>query len=202
MVAVCRSLGSGGKSTLLHVLGLALDALRRWIGPDWRPGILAAHAARCAHGRSGNRPCRVSSSSFHHLLPEFSAPREYRDADAHCAAGSRRLEREVAPRAGDARAGRLDRPARHTIPGCCRAASSQRVAIAPGARDGAVASCWPTSRRGTSTSTRPKTLHDLLREMHRETRPDVGHRDAQTLVWRRACNRVLRLEDGQLREAR
>ena len=45
------------------------------------------------------------------------------------------------------------------------------------------------------------SLHDLLKDMHAEQGPDVDHRHAQPAL-AAACDRVFRLERGQLHQSR
>jgi lipoprotein-releasing system ATP-binding protein len=188
MLAIVGASGVG-KSTLLHVLG-GLDA------PD--DGTL----------RIGDADLRQMADQdlvsfrnrnvgfvfqFHHLLPEFSALENAemptRIARMKVAEGRTRaatLLRTVG--LGD----RLE----HT-PGMLSGGEQQRVAIARALvmRPALLLADEPTGDLDEHTS---EALHDLLREMHRETglTSVIATHNPRLAA---ACDRILRLEDGKLR---
>jgi lipoprotein-releasing system ATP-binding protein len=191
MVAIVGASGVG-KSTLLHVLG-GLDAIDA--------GLVRIGDADLAAMRTDDltkfRNKHVGFVfQFHHLLPEFTAlenagmplriagrPSEERDGRA----------RAILDRVG--LSGRLTHK-----PGMMSGGEQQRVAIARAL----VMEPWllladePTGDLDEHTA---ETLHDLLREMHRErglTSIIATHNPRLAA----ACDRVLRLEEGKLREAR
>src|SRR3954462_11552102 len=190
MVAIVGASGVG-KSTLLHVLG-GLDAL------DAGSVRIGDHdlAAMKSDALTAFRNRHVGFVfQFHHLLPEFTALENagmpMRIARRPAAERDRRatllLER-VGLR------GRLPQK-----PGMLSGGEKQRVAIARAL----IMDPWllladePTGDLDEHTA---ETLHDLLREMHRErglTSIIATHNPRLAA----ACDRVLRLEDGQLREA-
>jgi lipoprotein-releasing system ATP-binding protein len=190
MVAIVGASGVG-KSTLLHVLG-GLDALD---GGSVRIGD-ADIATMRPDALTTFRNQRLGFVfQFHHLLPEFTAlentgmpmriarrPAEERDARAAALL---------------ARVGLTGRLAHK--PGMMSGGEQQRVAIARAL----VMDPWllladePTGDLDEHTA---ETLHDLLREMHRErglTSIIATHNPRLAA----ACDRVLRLEEGQLRDA-
>jgi lipoprotein-releasing system ATP-binding protein len=190
MVAIVGASGVG-KSTLLHVIG----------------GLDAADAGTIRIGDADLR--RMSADElvafrnrhigfvfqFHHLLPDFTAlenagmpmriPRHATD------------EREARARGLLERVGlgeRLDHK-----PGMLSGGEQQRVAIARALimNPSLLLADEPTGDLDEATA---ETLHDLLREMHRErglTSIIATHNPRLAA----ACDRILRLEGGQLRIA-
>jgi lipoprotein-releasing system ATP-binding protein len=191
MVAVVGASGVG-KSTLLHVLGVldSIDAGSIRIGDvavtSMEPDALVAFRNRHVG----------FVFQFHHLLPEFTAlentgmpmriarrPAEERDARA----------RLLLDRVG--LTGRLEHR-----PGMLSGGEQQRVAIARALvmEPSLLLADEPTGDLDEHTAA---ALHDLLREMHRErglTSIIATHNPRLAA----ACDRVLRLEEGKLREAR
>jgi lipoprotein-releasing system ATP-binding protein len=191
MVAVVGASGVG-KSTLLHVLG-GLDAVD---GGSVRIGD-ADLAAMKPDDLTAFRNKHVGFVfQFHHLLPEFSAL-ENAGMPMRIArmAGDERDERA---RALLERVGLGERLAHK--PGMLSGGEQQRVAIARAlVMDPRVLLAdEPTGDLDEHTA---ENLHDLLREMHRErglTSIIATHNPRLSA----ACDRVLRLEEGRLREAR
>jgi lipoprotein-releasing system ATP-binding protein len=191
MVAIVGASGVG-KSTLLHVLG-GLDALD---GGSIRIGDQDL-AAMTPDQLTAFRNRHVGFVfQFHHLLPEFTALENagmpMRIARRPAGERDRRAEALLA------RVGLSDRLAHK--PGMMSGGEQQRVAIARAL----VMEPWllladePTGDLDEHTA---ETLHDLLREMHRErglTSIIATHNPRLAA----ACDRVLRLEDGKVREAR
>jgi lipoprotein-releasing system ATP-binding protein len=191
MVAIVGASGVG-KSTLLHVLG-GLDAIDQGtvrIGDQdlkaMKPDALTAFRNRHVG----------FVFQFHHLLPEFTALENTgmpmriarRPAD----------ERESRAAAMLARVGLAERAVHN--PGMLSGGEQQRVAIARAlVMDPALLLAdEPTGDLDEHTA---ESLHDLLREMHRErglTSVIATHNPRLAA----ACDRVLRLEEGRLREAR
>ena len=133
---------------------------------------------------------------FHHLLPEFTAlentgmPMRIARRPAE--------ERDSRAAAMLARVGLAERAAHN--PGMLSGGEQQRVAIARGLvmEPSLLLADEPTGDLDEHTA---ETLHDLLREMHRErglTSVIATHNPRLAA----ACDRVLRLEEGKLREAR
>ena len=130
---------------------------------------------------------------FHHLLPEFSAVenaemplRIARKSAAEC----RERARSLLERVGLAE--RLEHR-----PGMLSGGEQQRVAIARALvmRPTLLLADEPTGDLDEHTA---ETLHDLLKEMHREhglTSVIATHNPKLAA----ACDRILRLEDGKLR---
>jgi lipoprotein-releasing system ATP-binding protein len=190
MVAVVGASGVG-KSTMLHLIG-GLD----------RPeaGSIDIGEARITDlsdaARVEFRNRRVGFVfQFHHLLPEFSA-RENVEMPMRIA-GLARLEVEGRARELLARVGLAEREAHR--PGMLSGGEQQRVAVARALvmRPALLLADEPTGDLDESTA---DTLHDLLREMHREhglTSVIATHNPRLAS----ACDRVLRLEGGRLKDA-
>jgi lipoprotein-releasing system ATP-binding protein len=191
MVAIVGASGVG-KSTLLHVLG-GLDSID---GGSIRIGDADVAAMRSDDLTAFRNRHVGFVFQFHHLLPEFTAlenagmpmriarrPASERDARAHAML---------------ARVGLADRLTHN--PGMLSGGEQQRVAIARALvmEPALLLADEPTGDLDEHTA---ETLHDLLREMHRErglTSIIATHNPRLAA----ACDRVLRLEDGKLREAR
>jgi lipoprotein-releasing system ATP-binding protein len=191
MVAVVGASGVG-KSTLLHVLG-GLDAMD---GGSVRIGDVDLATMKPDELTAFRNQHVGFVFQFHHLLPEFSAlenagmpmriarlPPAERDARA----------RDLLERVG------LGERLPHK-PGMLSGGEQQRVAIARALvmEPRLLLADEPTGDLDEHTA---ESLHDLLREMHRErglTSIIATHNPRLSA----ACDRVLRLEDGKLREAR
>jgi lipoprotein-releasing system ATP-binding protein len=191
MVAIVGASGVG-KSTLLHVLG-GLDAI------DAGSIIIGdADIVRMrAHDLTAFRNRHVGFVfQFHHLLPEFTALEN---------AGMPMRVARCDGRERDSRAtallGRVGLAERLTHkPGMLSGGEAQRVAIARALvmQPSVLLADEPTGDLDEHTA---ESLHDLLREMHRErglTSIIATHNPRLAA----ACDRVLRLEEGKLREAR
>ena len=191
MVAIVGASGVG-KSTLLHVLG-GLDAVDRGvirIGDEelarMKPDALTAFRNRHVG----------FVFQFHHLLPEFTA---LENAGMPMRIARRpAAEREARAAAMLERVGLADRVSHN--PGMLSGGEQQRVAIARALvmEPSLLLADEPTGDLDEHTA---ETLHELLREMHRErglTSVIATHNPRLAA----ACDRVLRLEDGKLREAR
>jgi lipoprotein-releasing system ATP-binding protein len=191
MVAVVGASGVG-KSTLLHVLG-GLDAID---GGSVRIGDvdLAAMKPDELTDFRNRHDCFVFQ--FHHLLPEFSALE-----NAGMPMRIARLpgaERDTRARTLLDRVGLAERLPHK--PGMLSGGEQQRVAIARALvmEPRLLLADEPTGDLDEHTA---EALHDLLREMHRErglTSIIATHNPRLSA----ACDRVLRLEDGRLKEAR
>jgi lipoprotein-releasing system ATP-binding protein len=188
MVAIVGASGVG-KSTLLHVLG-GLDA------PD--AGSVRIDQVDLA---SLSDEALVAFRNqhvgfvfqFHHLLPEFTAVenaemplRIARKSAAECRERARGLL---------ARVGLAERLEHR--PGMLSGGEQQRVAIARALvmRPTLLLADEPTGDLDEHTA---ETLHDLLKEMHREhglTSVIATHNPKLAA----ACDRILRLEEGRLR---
>jgi lipoprotein-releasing system ATP-binding protein len=191
MVAVVGASGVG-KSTLLHVLG-GLDAMD-------------AGSVRLADADLGAMKSDDLTAfrnrhvgfvfQFHHLLPEFSA---LENAGMPMRIARRPVsERDARARTLLERVGLGDRLVHK--PGMLSGGEQQRVAIARALvmEPRLLLADEPTGDLDEHTAA---TLHDLLREMHREhglTSIIATHNPRLSA----ACDRVLRLEEGKLREAR
>jgi lipoprotein-releasing system ATP-binding protein len=190
MVAIVGASGVG-KSTLLHVLGGldAFDAGRVRIGEADLGQMDDEARVRFRNQQVG------FVFQFHHLLPEFSALENVemplriagREAPARDAEARALLERVGL-------AGRADHR-----PGALSGGEQQRVAVARAlvARPRLLLADEPTGNLDEQTA---QSLHELLREMHREhglTSIIATHNSALAA----ACDRTLRLEGGQLRAA-
>jgi len=190
MVAIVGASGVG-KSTLLHLLG-GLDAIdegRVRVGEtDLRAlsdGALVAFRNRHVG----------FVFQFHHLLPEFTAL-ENAEMPMRIArrAPEERRERATSLLARVGLAERLEHK-----PGMLSGGEQQRVAIARALvmEPTLLLADEPTGDLDEHTA---DTLHDLLREMHRErglTSIIATHNPRLAA----ACDRILRLEDGRLRPA-
>jgi lipoprotein-releasing system ATP-binding protein len=190
MVAIVGASGVG-KSTLLHLLG-GLDAIdegRVRVGEtDLRAlsdGALVAFRNRHVG----------FVFQFHHLLPEFTAL-ENAEMPMRIArrAPEERRERATSLLARVGLAERLEHK-----PGMLSGGEQQRVAIARALvmEPTLLLADEPTGDLDEHTA---DTLHDLLREMHRErglTSIIATHNPRLAS----ACDRILRLEDGRLRPA-
>jgi lipoprotein-releasing system ATP-binding protein len=191
MVAVVGASGVG-KSTLLHVLG-GLDAID---GGSVRLGD-ADLAAMKPDELTVFRNRHVGFVfQFHHLLPEFTA---LENAGMPMRiARSAAAERDARARALLERVGLGDRLVHK--PGMLSGGEQQRVAIARALvmQPTVLLADEPTGDLDEHTA---ETLHELLREMHREhglTSIIATHNPRLSA----ACDRVLRLEEGRLKEAR
>jgi lipoprotein-releasing system ATP-binding protein len=191
MVAVVGASGVG-KSTLLHVLG-GLDASD---GGSVRIGDQELASMKPDALTTFRNRAIGFVFQFHHLLPEFTA---HENAGMPMRIARRPAqEREARAAAMLARVGLTDR-ATHN-PGMLSGGEQQRVAIARAlVMDPALLLAdEPTGDLDEHTA---ETLHELLREMHRErglTSVIATHNPRLAA----ACDRVLRLEEGKLREVR
>ena len=188
MVAIVGASGVG-KSTLLHVLG-GLDGLDGGVGDGgWRR---AARAERCGP-RGVQKPTRWIRVPVSPPAAGVLGARERRDAAAD---RPRRRSAEGRPRA-QALLERVGLAHRLTHrPGTLSGGEQQRVAIARALvmRPALLLADEPTGNLDEHTAA---SLHSLLREMHAE------HRLTSVIATHNsrlaeACDRVLRLEDGQL----
>jgi lipoprotein-releasing system ATP-binding protein len=191
MVAIVGASGVG-KSTLLHVLG-GLDSADE--------GTVRVDATTLTDLSDGDvvafRNRHVGFVfQFHHLLPEFSALEnaEMPMRIARRSASDRRARAfELLRRVG--LEARLDHR-----PGMLSGGEQQRVAIARALvmDPTLLLADEPTGDLDEHTA---DSLHDLLREMHRErglTSIIATHNPRLAA----ACDRVLRLEEGSLKDAR
>ncbi len=190
MVAVVGASGVG-KSTLLHVMG-GLDAVDEGqvrIGDTQLDALPDAEVVAFRNRNVG------FVFQFHHLLPEFTALEnaEMPMRIARMPAVERRARAaELLRRVG------LDARLEHR-PGMLSGGEQQRVAIARALvmEPALLLADEPTGDLDEHTA---DTLHDLLREMHRErglTSLIATHNPRLAA----ACDRVLRLEDGRLKPA-
>src|SRR3954454_10827729 len=190
MVAVVGASGVG-KSTLLHVIG-GLDSVDEGQVRIRTTQLDALPAAEVVAFRNRNVGFVFQ---FHHLLPEFTAVEnaEMPMRIARLPADERRARAsELLRRVG------LDARLEHR-PGMLSGGEQQRVAIARAlVMDPALLLAdEPTGDLDEHTA---DTLHDLLREMHRErglTSLIATHNPRLAA----ACDRILRLEDGKLKPA-
>jgi lipoprotein-releasing system ATP-binding protein len=190
MVAIVGASGVG-KSTLLHVLG-GLDSLD---GGEVLVDGVELHGLNDA-GRVAFRNQRVGFVfQFHHLLPEFSA---LENVEMPLRIGRVPLA-EGRPRA-QALLERVGLGNRLTHrPGMLSGGEQQRVAIARAIvmTPALLLADEPTGNLDEHTA---ESLHSLLREMHAEQRLTsvIATHNSRLAD---ACDRVLRLEGGQLRPA-
>jgi lipoprotein-releasing system ATP-binding protein len=189
MVAVVGASGVG-KSTMLHLMGGLdrPDAGSIDIGPARITDLTDAARVHFRNRQVG------FVFQFHHLLPEFNA-RENVEMPMRIA-GLSRGETERRARDLLSRVGLAEREDHR--PGMLSGGEQQRVAVARALvmHPTLLLADEPTGDLDESTA---DTLHDLLREMHREhglTSVIATHNPRLA----RACDRVLRLEGGQLRE--
>jgi lipoprotein-releasing system ATP-binding protein len=190
MIAVVGASGVG-KSTLLHALG-GLDSVD---AGSIRIGDAVLTAMRDDERVSFRNRHVGFVFQFHHLLPEFSALEnaEMPLRIARLPAAERR------PRA-EQLLGRVGLAARLTHrPGTLSGGEQQRVAVARALvmRPSLLLADEPTGDLDEHTA---DTLHDLLREMHREqelTSIIATH----NMRLAGSCDRIFRLHDGQLIQA-
>ncbi len=191
MVAIVGASGVG-KSTLLHVLG-GLDSIDAGLVRIGDADLAAMHPDALTKFRNQHVGFVFQ---FHHLLPEFTA---LENAGMPLRiAGRPATERDGRARAILERVGLTERLPHK--PGMLSGGEQQRVAIARALvmEPNLLLADEPTGDVDEHTA---ETLHDLLREMHRErglTSIIATHNPRLAA----ACDRVLRLEDGKLREAR
>jgi lipoprotein-releasing system ATP-binding protein len=187
MVAVVGASGVG-KSTLLHVLG-GLDAFEAGsirIGDADLSQMTDAERVAFRNARVG------FVFQFHHLLPEFDAV-ENTEMPLRIA---RMPIAEARPAAESLlrRVGLGDRLSHR--PGTLSGGEQQRVAIARAlvARPALLLADEPTGDLDEQTA---ETLHNLIREMHREQNLTsiIATHNAKLAA---LCDRVLRLEGGRL----
>jgi len=191
MVAVVGASGVG-KSTLLHLLG-GLDRADSGQIRVSDTDLRALSDRALVEFRNRNVGFVFQ---FHHLLPEFDAA-ENVEMPMRIA---RRPLRESRTRATEllGRVGLAERLEHR--PGMLSGGEQQRVAVARALVMGPalLLADEPTGDLDEHTA---DALHDLLREMHRErglTSVIATHNPRLAA----ACDRVLRLEEGRLREAR
>jgi len=191
MIAVVGASGVG-KSTLLHVLG-GLDALD---GGSVHLGDTELATMKPDELTAFRNKHVGFVFQFHHLLPEFTA---LENAGMPMRiARLRSEERDARARLLLERVGLGERLSHK--PGMLSGGEQQRVAIARALviEPRVLLADEPTGDLDEHTA---ETLHDLLREMHRErglTSIIATHNPRLSA----ACDRVLRLEEGRLREAR
>jgi len=190
ILAIVGASGAG-KSTLLHCIG-TLDLPSRGRIRLAGEELTTMSSTRLASVR--NRSIGFVFQ-FHHLLPEFSALE-----NAGMPMRIARLppdERDARARALLERVGLSERLPHK--PGMLSGGEQQRVAIARALvmEPRLLLADEPTGDLDEHTA---ETLHDLLREMHRErglTSIIATHNPRLSA----ACDRILRLEDGRLKEA-
>ena len=190
MVAVVGASGVG-KSTLLHVLG-GLDPADAGVVRIAETEITGLPDAQLVAFRNHHVGFVFQ---FHHLLPEFTA---LENAEMPMriarrpAAERRQRAMELLERVG------LSARLEHR-PGMLSGGEQQRVAIARALvmSPAILLADEPTGDLDEHTA---ESLHELLRDMHRErglTSLIATHNPRLAA----ACDRVLRLEDGRLRDA-
>jgi lipoprotein-releasing system ATP-binding protein len=191
MVAIVGASGVG-KSTLLHVVG-GLDSADEGtvrVGDTTLTALSDADVVAYRNRHVG------FVFQFHHLLPEFSAL-ENAEMPMRIA---RRPASERRQRAAELlqRVGLEPRLAHR--PGMLSGGEQQRVAIARALvmEPTLLLADEPTGDLDEHTA---DSLHDLLREMHRE-RGLTSIIATHNMRLAAACDRVLRLEDGRLRDTR
>jgi len=190
MVAIVGASGVG-KSTLLHVMG-GLDAIDAGSISIGDANIVSMRADDLTAFRNLNVGFVFQ---YHHLLPEFTAL-ENAGMPMRIARRTPR-EREGRATALLERVGLGERLTHK--PGMLSGGEAQRVAIARALvmEPAVLLADEPTGDLDEHTA---ESLHDLLREMHRErglTSIIATHNPRLAA----ACDRVLRLEEGKLREA-
>jgi lipoprotein-releasing system ATP-binding protein len=190
MVAVMGASGVG-KSTLLHVLGGldSVDAGTVRIGETEVTQLPDAAVVQFRNRHVG------FVFQFHHLLPEFTA---LENAEMPMRIARRPAAERTARSKGLLQRVGLGERLEHR-PGMLSGGEQQRVAIARALvmEPTLLLADEPTGDLDEHTA---DTLHDLLREMHRErglTSIIATHNPRLAA----ACDRVLRLEDGRLRPA-
>jgi lipoprotein-releasing system ATP-binding protein len=191
MVAIVGASGVG-KSTLLHVVG-GLDSADEGtvrVGDTTLTALADADVVAYRNRHVG------FVFQFHHLLPEFSAL-ENAEMPMRIA---RRPAAERRQRAAELlhRVGLEPRLAHR--PGMLSGGEQQRVAIARALvmEPTLLLADEPTGDLDEHTA---DSLHDLLREMHRE-RGLTSIIATHNMRLAAACDRVLRLEDGRVKDTR
>ena len=190
MVAIVGASGVG-KSTLLHVMG-GLDSVDQGtvrIGETTLTELPGAEVVAFRNRHVG------FVFQFHHLLPEFSA---LENAEMPMRIARRRGAERHARAAELLRRVGLDARLEHR-PGMLSGGEQQRVAIARALvmDPTLLLADEPTGDLDEHTA---DSLHELLREMHRErglTSVIATHNPRLAA----ACDRILRLEDGRLKPA-
>jgi lipoprotein-releasing system ATP-binding protein len=190
MVAIVGASGVG-KSTLLHVMG-GLDSVDQGtvrIGETTLTELPDAEVVAFRNRHVG------FVFQFHHLLPEFSA---LENAEMPMRIARRRGAERRARAAELLRRVGLDSRLEHR-PGMLSGGEQQRVAIARALvmDPTLLLADEPTGDLDEHTA---DSLHELLREMHRErglTSVIATHNPRLAA----ACDRILRLEDGRLKPA-
>ena len=187
MVAIVGASGVG-KSTLLHVLG----GLDKSDSGSVRVGDVDLGALRDADLVAFRNRHVGFVFQFHHLLPEFTA---LENAEMPMRiAGAASADRRSRAAALLARVGLAERVEHR--PGMLSGGEQQRVALARALvmHPSLLLADEPTGNLDEHTA---QTLHDLLRQMHREqalTSIIATHNPRLAA----ACDRVLRLEEGRL----